>query len=130
MARTYKRIALEEGFNFPEIMSEAVKVAARQPPLIKALNPFGGTGGLWETLGTKLGDLGEGRIRQMDADGIDMQLLLLSSPGVQTLEASLAIELAQMSNDRLSEATRKYPRRLAGLAAVAPQDPKAAADEL
>jgi 2,3-dihydroxybenzoate decarboxylase len=128
--RTYKRIAVEEGFNFAEIMGEATKVAAQQPPLVKALNPFGGSGGLWDTLGGKLGDLGEGRIRQMDADGIDMQLLLLSSPGVQTLEAPLAIELAAMSNDRLSEATRKHPRRLAGLAAVAPQNPKAAADEL
>src|SRR5262245_62682418 len=116
--RTYKRIAVEEGFNFPEIMSEAVKVAAQQLPLIKALSPFGGTGGLWETLGTKLGDLGEGRLRQMDADGIDMQLLLLSSPGVQTLEATLARELAAMANDRLATATRNYPERLAGLAAI------------
>jgi len=128
--KTFRRIAVEEGFNFSEIMSEATKVAARQPSLIKALNPFGGTGGLWDTLGAKLGDLGEARIRQMDADGIDMQLLLLSSPGVQTLEESLAIELAAMSNDRLSEATRKHPHRLAGLASVAPQNPVAAADEL
>ncbi len=122
--KTFRRIAVEEGFNFSEIMSEATKVAARQPPLIKALNPFGGTGGLWDTLGAKLGDLGEARIRQMD------ELLLLSSPGVQTLEESLAIELAAMSNDRLSEATRKHPHRLAGLASVAPQNPVAAADEL
>src|SRR5262245_14603496 len=129
MARTYKRIAVEEGFNFPEIMSEAVKVAARQPPLIKALNPCGSSGGLWETLGAKLGDLGEGRIRQMDADGIDMQLLL-SAPGVQTLEESLAVELAAMANDRLAAATRAYPDRLAGLAALAPQNPQKAALEL
>jgi len=128
--RPYKRIAVEEGFNFPEIMSEAVKVAAQQPPLIKALNPFGGSGGLWDVLGAKLGDLGEGRIRQMDADGIDMQLLLLSSPGVQTLEENLAIELAAMSNDRLAAATHKYPDRLAGLAAIAPQNPDKAAQEL
>jgi len=128
--RTYKRIATEEGFNFPEIMSEAVKVAAMQPPLIKALNPFGGSGGLWDVLGSKLGDLGEGRIGQMDADSIDMQLLLLSSPGVQTLEANLAVELAAMSNDRLSAACRRHPDRLAGLAAVAPQNPQAAAMEL
>jgi 5-carboxyvanillate decarboxylase len=128
--RTYRRIATEEGFNFPEIMSEAVKVAAKQPPLIQALNPFGGTGGLWDALGGKLGDLGEGRIKQMDADGIDMQLLLLSSPGVQTLEERLAVELAAMSNDRLSAACRRHPDRLAGLAAVAPQSPKRAAEEL
>src|SRR6266446_7250420 len=124
--KTFRRIAVEEGFNFSEIMSEATKVAARQPSLIKALNPFGGTGGLWDVLGAKLGDLGEGRIRQMDADGIDMQLLLLSSPGVQTLEENLALELAAMANDRLAEATRKYPSRLAGLAALAPQNPKKA----
>src|ERR1700704_3763794 len=128
--RTYKRIATEEAFNFPEIMSEAVKVAAKQPPAIQALNPFGGSGGLWDVLGAKLGDLGEGRIKQMDADGIDMQLLLLSSPGVQTLEESLAIELAAMSNDRLSQACRRHPDRLAGLAALAPQNPKRAAEEL
>src|SRR5580704_18798752 len=128
--RTYRRIATEEGFNFPEIMSEAVKVAAKQPPRIQALNPFGGTGGLWDALGGKLGDLGEGRIKQMDADGIDMQLLLLSSPGVQTLEERLAVELAAMSNDRLSAACRRHPDRLAGLAAVAPQSPKRAAEEL
>jgi 2,3-dihydroxybenzoate decarboxylase len=128
--RTYKRIAVEEGFNFPEIMSEAVKVAAQQPPLVKALNPFGGSGGLWEALGAKLGDLGEGRIRQMDADGIDMQLLLLSAPGVQTLGEGLATELAAMANDRLAAASRKYPNRLTGLAAIAPQNPEKAAQEL
>ena len=128
--RTYKRIAVEEGVNFPEIMSEAVKVAAQQPPLIKALNPFGGSGGLWDTLGSKLGDLGEGRIKQMDADGIDMQLLLLSAPGVQTLEVGLATELAAMANDRLAAASRKHPDRLAGLAAIAPQNPDKAAQEL
>ncbi len=128
--RTYKRIAVEEGFNFPEIMSEAVKVAAQQPPLVKALNPFGGSGGLWDALGSKLGDLGEGRIKQMDADGIDMQLLLLSAPGVQSLEAVLATELAAMANDRLAEASRKHPDRLTGLAAIAPQNPDKAAQEL
>jgi 2,3-dihydroxybenzoate decarboxylase len=94
--RTYKRIAVEEGFNFSEIMSEAVKVAAQQPPLVKALNPFGGSGGLWDALGAKLGDLGEGRIKQMDADGIDLQLLLLSASGVQTFAVPVATELAAL----------------------------------
>jgi predicted TIM-barrel fold metal-dependent hydrolase len=54
--------------------------------------------------------------------------LLLSSPGVQTLEESLAIELAAMSNDRLSQACRRHHDRLAGLAALAPQNPKRAAE--
>jgi len=66
----------------------------------------------------------------MDADGIDMQLLLLSAPGVQTLEEGLATDLAAMANDRLAEASRKNPDRLTGLAALAPQNPDRAAQEL
>jgi 5-carboxyvanillate decarboxylase len=128
--RTYRRIATEEGFNFPEIMSEAVKVAVNASALVKSLNPFGGSGGLWDVLGSKLGDLGEGRIKQMDADGIDMQLLLLSSPGVQTLSEQLATELAAWSNDKLSAACEAHPTRFAGLAAIAPQNPAKAAQEL
>src|SRR5262249_32726295 len=89
-----------------------------------------GSGGLWDVLGAKLGDLGEGRIKQMDADGIDMQLLLLSAPGVQSLETVLATELAAMANDRLAEASRQHPDRLTGLAAIAPQHPDKAAQEL
>jgi 2,3-dihydroxybenzoate decarboxylase len=59
-----------------------------------------------------------------------MQLLLLSAPGVQSLEAVLATELAAMANDRLADASRKHPDRLTGLAAIAPQNPDKAAQEL
>jgi 2,3-dihydroxybenzoate decarboxylase len=59
-----------------------------------------------------------------------MQLLLLSAPGVQTLEETLGTELAAMANDRLAAAALKHPDRLAGLAAIAPQNPEKAALEL
>jgi len=78
----------------------------------------------------RLMDLTDERIRDMDDTGIDKQLLLLTSPGVQVFDAALATELARSSNDQLAEGIRKQPARLACLAAVAPQDPAGAAKEL
>jgi 2,3-dihydroxybenzoate decarboxylase len=78
----------------------------------------------------RLTDLGERRLRDMDDTGIDKQLLLLTSPGVQVFDASLAVALARSSNDQLAEGVRNHPTRFAGLAAVAPQDPREAAKEL
>jgi 2,3-dihydroxybenzoate decarboxylase len=66
----------------------------------------------------------------MDATGIDMQLLLLTAPGVQVFDPATANSVAISSNDQLAEACRKHPERFAGLAAIAPQDPPAAAREL
>src|SRR4029078_11706290 len=40
------------------------------------------------------------------------------------------VAMAAMSNDRVAEAVRKWPTRFQALAAVAPQDPAAAAKEL
>jgi len=78
----------------------------------------------------RLQELGEPRIRDMDATGVDKQLLLLTSPGVQIFDAATATSLAASSNDQLAEACRKYPDHYVGLAAVAPQNPKEAAKEL
>ena len=75
----------------------------------------------------RLQDLGPDRIADMDAAGIDMQVLSLTSPGVQVFDAATANSLAASANDELAEAIRRYPTRYAGLAAAAPQDPKAAA---
>ena len=75
-------------------------------------------------------DLGERRIGDMDAAGIDMQILLFTTPGVQLLDAKMAIALAAASNDQVSQAVRKHPDRFSALAAVAPQAPQAAAKVL
>lgn len=75
-------------------------------------------------------DLGEGRIQCMDAAGIDRQVLSLPPPGVQMLEPSEGIAWSKRVNDELSAAVTKYPDRFLGLATVAPQNPKAAADEI
>jgi 5-carboxyvanillate decarboxylase len=78
----------------------------------------------------RLQDLGPQRIADMDSTGIDMQVLMLTSPGVQVFDAATANSLAAASNDELAAAIRKYPTRYTGLAAVAPQDPKTAAKEI
>jgi 2,3-dihydroxybenzoate decarboxylase len=78
----------------------------------------------------RLEDLGARRLADMDATGIDLQILSLTAPGVQIFDADTAVGLARAANDELAAATRKHPTRFAGLAAIAPQNPQAAAKEL
>jgi predicted TIM-barrel fold metal-dependent hydrolase len=78
-----------------------------------------------------LSDLGPGRIRRMDAAGIDMQVLSHVQPGVQFIEdRDTAIRISQEVNDWLADAVRTYPTRFAGFAMLPTQEPIAAADEL
>ena len=80
--------------------------------------------------GKKLIDVAEIRLRDMEETGIDMQLLSLSVPGPDAFDASVGSDIASKTNDALYKITREYPEKFAGLAAVAPQDPVGAADEL
>ena len=75
-------------------------------------------------------DLGARRIADMDATGIALQILSLTSPGVQIFDAATGTALARAANDELAAAIAAHPTRYAGLAAIAPQDPAAAAREL
>lgn len=81
-------------------------------------------------IGQRLQDLGELRLRDMDESGIARQIVSLTAPGVQIFDAPEAVALARSANDQLAEAVRTHPDRFAGLAAIAPQDPAAAAREL
>ncbi len=79
----------------------------------------------------KLLDLGEGRIKEMDKAGIDMQVLsLFQPPHIQRFEPADAKTWARKTNDALSAAVRKYPDRFVGLAAIPAQSPDAAVAEL
>jgi uncharacterized protein len=75
-------------------------------------------------------DLGEKRIANMTAAGIDVQVLSLTSPGLEQTDAAEAIPLARTTNDLLAEAVRKNPTRLGGFAALPTASPEAAAAEL
>jgi predicted TIM-barrel fold metal-dependent hydrolase len=75
-------------------------------------------------------DLGESRIAHMDEAGVDVQVLSFGSPGPQAFAAEVAIPMARDANDRLFEATKKYPDRFYGFAALPTADPEKAAQEL
>ena len=77
----------------------------------------------------KLSDIGEGRLKEMDEAGIDMQVLSFNE-NIDRIDATDGTNLTKKINDDLSAAIKKYPDRFAGFAALAPKDPKAAADEL
>src|ERR1700756_2625487 len=78
----------------------------------------------------RLHDLGELRIREMDAAGIDMQVLSHSAPATQRFDADAAPAIARAANDRLRERLRASNGRWEASPALPPAQPRAAADEL
>jgi 2,3-dihydroxybenzoate decarboxylase len=126
----YKRIATEEAWAPPSLLetyrSMAAKKSIDDPGFVALWNRLGSRGQLVE----RLGDISERRIADMDASGIDIQILSLTSPGVQVFDAATASSLATETNDQLAEAIRRYPTRFTGLAAVAPHDPRGATREM
>jgi 2,3-dihydroxybenzoate decarboxylase len=78
----------------------------------------------------KLLDLDDERLADMDATGISRQIVSLTAPGVQVLDTETAVSIARSANDQLAEAVKRHPDRYSGLAAMAPQNPAAAAIEI
>lgn len=134
-ARPWRRIATEEAWATPELIQRYQKILATQSlddPGFFSLWGFFGTSEAPRArdLRDRIQDMEARRLADMDAAGVDVQLLLLTAPGVQVFEANDAAALAASTNDQLAEAIRRHPDRFAGLAAVAPQLPQAAAREL
>ena len=77
----------------------------------------------------RAGDMGAGRIAEMDAHGIDMQILSYSN-ATQLAAADQGPDLARAANNKLAEAVRAHPDRFAGFATLPWQDPGAAVAEL
>jgi 2,3-dihydroxybenzoate decarboxylase len=80
----------------------------------------------------RLADTESLRIETMDKAGIKLSILSFFSPGIQAeTDPDLAVQHAKRANDFLCEnVIARHPDRYAGFAAVALQDPEAAADEL
>jgi predicted TIM-barrel fold metal-dependent hydrolase len=78
----------------------------------------------------QLQDVGDKRIAEMDAAGIEMQVLSLNSPGIEQSEAAEQISIARESNDFLADAVKKNPKRFAAFAALPVAAPDQAAEEL
>jgi aminocarboxymuconate-semialdehyde decarboxylase len=72
------------------------------------------------------------RLKEMDATGIDMQVI---SPSIMQqctygLDPAQALELERLGNDRVAEAVAQYPDRLVGLGSLPLQDVALATVEL
>jgi uncharacterized protein len=78
----------------------------------------------------QLVDIGDGRIAEMDAAGIDMQVLSLNAPGTEQLSDADQLAVAKEANSVLAAALKKYPKRFGGFAALPTGVPDQAADEL
>ena len=130
----YKRIATEEAFAPPEMIEIYRRILDRGD----ADAGFKGLLGFYMDSPSEraqhimrcLTDVDELRLQHMDEAGIDMQVLALTSPGVQVMDTATAVSFSRTANDFLADAIRRHPTRYAGMLAVAPQDPAAAAKEI
>jgi predicted TIM-barrel fold metal-dependent hydrolase len=113
-----RTVTLEEHFSTPDVVKATAHLQS------------GSRSNFVEVVRGKLLDMGESRIADMDAAGIDVQVLSLVNCGVDKLEPATATALVRDANDQLAAAVRTHPDRFAAFAALAVQDPKAAAAEL
>src|ERR1700729_490418 len=107
---TMRTITLEEHFATPRFLDGPGRDLKEQA---EKLNNARAT-----KLITQLCDLGDKRMAEMDAAGIDMQIVSLTAPGVEQLEAAEAISLAAETNDFVADAIKKHPARFGGFAAL------------
>jgi len=130
-----KLICIEEHTVYPAIMEAARPALQLEAPFLPLQSSPGAITAdrpavIELARAIKLGmDLGDGRIRDMDEHGIDMQLVSYSSP-VQLVPPEEGQTLARAANNRLADAITANPTRLGGFAVLPWQAPQAAVDEL
>jgi predicted TIM-barrel fold metal-dependent hydrolase len=112
-----RTITLEEHFATTEILKKSAEI---QPP---SRNSF------VKAVEDKLLDVGAARIADMDAAGIDLQVISLTNAGLDKLDGATATSLVRDANDKLAEAVRSHRKRFAGFASLALQEPEKAAAE-
>lgn len=132
---SWKRIATEEAFSPAEMMTAYRRIiddGSLDDPGFYSLWGHYLTSDSERARGIreKLVDLDDIRLADMDATGIDRQIISLTAPGVHVLERDEAIGIAALANDQLAEAVARHPDRYSGLAAMAPQAPAEAAKEI
>lgn len=86
---------------------------------------------VWDELSARLMDPEDRRLREMDANGMEMMILSLNAPAIQAIpDTAQAAEIARRANDNLAEKVANRPDRFQALAALPLQDPEMAAAEL
>ncbi len=115
-----RTIAIEEHYladSFREAMQE------------EAASKRGGAG-LPAPLQAKLEDLDTTRLQDMDAGGIDLQVLSHTVTDIEAFSAEKDERLAREANDQVAAAIAAHPTRFAGFATLPLLNPHVAADEL
>jgi 5-carboxyvanillate decarboxylase len=130
----YLRIATEEAFAPPELVAQWRELLERgvDNPGFQSLTGFyvGSSSARATAILERLQDLGERRLADMDATGVDRQIVSLTAPGTQVFDRDLGVAMATLANDQLADACKRHPDRFTGLTAIAPQDPEHAAKEI
>jgi predicted TIM-barrel fold metal-dependent hydrolase len=114
-------ITIEEHFASPAFLAG---------PGREFMERFRNSGARGARLIEQLQDVGSKRIAEMDAAGIDMQVISLNAPGVEQAEADVQVSVAREANDLLAEAVKQHPLRFGAFAALPVAAPEKAADEL
>ena len=110
------KIGLEEHFAIPETLQDSAGFVP---------------GEYWKELSKRLLDVQEYRLREMDANGMEMMILSLNAPAVQAIPSpQKANEVAMRANDFLAEQVAKRPTRFQAFAALPLQDPDMATREM
>jgi len=107
-----RTITLEEHFTTPEFL--------------KATGQVRDVNARMQEVTRRLLDIGAGRIADMDAGKIDMQVMSLSSAGLDKLDPAAATSLVHGINDELAAAVSAHPDRFAAFATLALQEPEKA----
>jgi 2,3-dihydroxybenzoate decarboxylase len=123
---TYRRIATEEAFAPAELLDRYRRLLhdGRGDKGFQSLWGFylGSAAERPRAVVRRLADLDAERIADMDAAGIAHQVLALTAPGTNVLDAATARSMATLANDVAAQAVRDHPDRFTALAAVAWQD--------
>ena len=118
-----KVIGLEEHFITPDVLHAWQSL----DPRWQDLSLKGASTG---DIARRLLDFGDERLAFMNEAGMDVQVLSLTTPGVQNLLPDQAVALSRAANDRVAAAVADRPDRFQGVATLPTPDPQEAAREL
>ena len=130
----YLRIAAEEAFITPEVLTAYERLIAEgiDDPGFNSLWGFYSKSPSPRGIQIRDGllSLGEKRLSEMDAAGVDKAIIALTAPGTHVFQRDEAVALSLDANDQLAEACRNHPDRFIGMTAIAPVDPAWSAKEI
>jgi len=133
--RGYLRIATEEAYAWPgmyDLYSKQLREGSNPDIGFNSLVGYflGSEHPQPKKVVERLQDVSDLRLEDMNRAGIDHQILGITAPGTQVLDAKDGAYVAQQTNDVLAEVSSLNPTRFSALAAVSFEEKDAGAAEL